>query len=199
MRKILLSLLLLLSTLAFSQVGIGTVTPHVGSVLDLTASDKGVLLPRVANTAAIAAPTNGLLVYDISASCLKSYENGAWSSCLSGDKSASVVVDCNTNAFVGSYNASVAMSASNKFSVTIRNNSFANASLTFATTDLVLSGVSGITVASVSPTTASLTSGQSQLVEYTLTGTPASTGTLTGTWTKSVLNCVKTVPVLLQL
>jgi uncharacterized protein (TIGR02145 family) len=39
---------------------------------------------------------------------------------------------------------------------------------------------------------ATLIAGASVVVTYPLTGTPASTGTLTGTWTKLSLNCVKT-------
>jgi hypothetical protein len=51
------------------KVGIGTVQPAASSVLDITATDKGVLLPRVALTSStdvvtIAAPANGLIVYN---------------------------------------------------------------------------------------------------------------------------------------
>ena len=60
---------------SFSQVGIGTTTPDASSVLDITATDKGVLIPRVSlanvtttmldgtNTAA-----TGLLIYNTNAS-----------------------------------------------------------------------------------------------------------------------------------
>lgn len=56
-------------------VGIGTVQPSASSVLDITAPDKGVLLPRVALTSAtdtttIASPANGLLVYNTGAAGL---------------------------------------------------------------------------------------------------------------------------------
>ena len=125
MKKIITALAIFASTIAFSQVGIGTTSPHSSSILDLTASDKAMLLPRVANTAAIPSPVNGMMIYDISSNCIKSYENGAWTSCLSNaPATASVVVDCDTNAFEGSYTNGIAMTASNKFSVTITNNSF---------------------------------------------------------------------------
>ena len=188
-------LLLLLNTIGFSQVGFGTATPHSGAVLDLTSSNKGLLLPRVANTAAVTSPTDGLMVYDLSNSCVKAYENGAWSSCLSSSSQA-VAVNCDVNGFEGIYTSGVALTASNKFSVTITNNTFSVTTISFAIADLVLSGVSGISVASVSPASATLNAGQSQLVTYTLSGTPGSVGTLTGTWAKLLsLNCVKTVSV----
>ena len=196
MKKIVTALTIFASSIAFSQVGIGTASPHSSSILDLTASDKAMLLPRVANTAAIPSPANGMMIYDISSNCIKSYENGAWTSCLSSaPATASVVVDCDTNAFEGSYTNGIAMTTSNKFSVTITNNSFVAATIAFQTSDLVLSGVAGISVASVSTASVTLNAGQSQLVEYTLSGTPSASGTLTGTWTKLALNCVKTVTV----
>ena len=196
MKKIVTALTIFASTFAFSQVGIGTTSPHSSSILDLTATNKAMLLPRVANTAAIPSPANGMMIYDISSNCIKSYENGAWTSCLSNaPATAPVVVDCNTNAFTGNYYKGSAMTASNKFSVTITNNSFTAATIAFQTSDLVLSGVTGISVASVSISSVTLNAGQSQLVEYILSGTSSASGTLTGTWTKLTLNCVKTVAV----
>lgn len=136
------------------------------------------------------------MIYDISSNCLKSYENGAWTSCLSSvPPTATVVVDCNSNAFTGSFIKDVSLTSSNKFSITVSNNSFTSITIAFQTSDLVLSGVSGITVASVSTPAITLNSGQSQLVEYTLSGTPTTTGTLSGIWTKLALNCEKTVAV----
>lgn len=55
----------------FSQIGIGTVTPNASSILDVTAADKGVLIPRVSLTGTgdittIANPIESLLVYNTS-------------------------------------------------------------------------------------------------------------------------------------
>ncbi|NML67906.1 hypothetical protein HHL22_22120 [Hymenobacter sp. RP-2-7] len=44
-------------------VGIGTTAPDASAALDIVSSSKGLLLPRVASTAAIANPAPGLLVY----------------------------------------------------------------------------------------------------------------------------------------
>jgi hypothetical protein len=54
---------------AFAQVGIGTTSPNASSVLDLDATDKGLLLPRVALSATtspspLAANVAGMVVYN---------------------------------------------------------------------------------------------------------------------------------------
>jgi len=48
------------------KVGIGTTSPHPSALLDLSSSDKGLLVPRLstAQRTAISAPATGLLVYD---------------------------------------------------------------------------------------------------------------------------------------
>ncbi len=66
----------------FAQVGIGTTSPEPSTILELKSEDKAFLLPRVASTSEITTPTNGMIIYDISANCIKGYENGAWSTCL---------------------------------------------------------------------------------------------------------------------
>ena len=72
MKKILLPLSILAVTFAYSQVGIGTSTPNTSSILELQASDKGLLLPRVALTdvalaAPLAAHVQGMVVYNTAA------------------------------------------------------------------------------------------------------------------------------------
>ncbi|MDO7873826.1 hypothetical protein Q5H93_03710 [Hymenobacter sp. ASUV-10] len=44
-------------------VGIGTTVPDVSAALDIVSSDKGLLLPRVADATSIATPATGLLVF----------------------------------------------------------------------------------------------------------------------------------------
>ena len=69
MKNNLLKILVLFPLAIFSQVGIGTTAPNASSILDVTAADKGVLVPRVAildlSTAVpVAAPIESLLVYN---------------------------------------------------------------------------------------------------------------------------------------
>ena len=68
------------SLTTFAQVGVGTTSPE--GVLDVVSSDSGIILTRVANTAAVTSPVNGMLIYDIADTCTKGYQNGAWSDCL---------------------------------------------------------------------------------------------------------------------
>jgi hypothetical protein len=61
--------LLFLSYMASAQTGIGTNTPNPSAKLEVAATDKGFLLPRMtaAQRAAIITPANGLLVYQTDA------------------------------------------------------------------------------------------------------------------------------------
>ena len=71
----------------YSQnVGIGTSAPASSSILDLTATDKGLLVPRIttAQRLSIAAPARGLLVYDTDVSCFFFFDVAWQSLCISG-------------------------------------------------------------------------------------------------------------------
>jgi hypothetical protein len=64
-----LGILLVDNEVLVAQVGIGTTTPHASAKLEIAASDKGFLPPRVALTgtddaATVASPATGLLVYN---------------------------------------------------------------------------------------------------------------------------------------
>ncbi|MEO7312810.1 MAG: hypothetical protein ABIX01_20670 [Chitinophagaceae bacterium] len=45
-------------------IGIGTSTPAASAALDVTSTNKGLLLPRLTDTSAVASPTAGLLIYN---------------------------------------------------------------------------------------------------------------------------------------
>lgn len=80
MKKLFLIFALVASSFSLSaQVGIGTTTPQ--GALDVVSSSSGFLFPRVANTAAVTTPINGMIVYDNSSNCIKGYQNNAWSGC----------------------------------------------------------------------------------------------------------------------
>jgi len=46
-----------------AQVGINTATPNTSAALDVTSTDKGLLIPRVASTGDVTAPTAGMMGY----------------------------------------------------------------------------------------------------------------------------------------
>jgi hypothetical protein len=60
---------------AQNNVGIGTLTPTASAILELSATDKGFLAPRLttAQRLAIPAPANGLMVYDLNLECYYFY------------------------------------------------------------------------------------------------------------------------------
>lgn len=70
---------LMTSTMAYSQVGIGIVTPNGSSILDIQSNDKGVLQPRLTTVErdAISTPANGLIVYNTTTATFN-YYNAGW-------------------------------------------------------------------------------------------------------------------------
>ena len=69
MKKVII-FILLVSVLSFkvnAQTGIGTTTPNASAKLDISSTDKGLLIPRMTSVqrGLISLPANGLLVYQI--------------------------------------------------------------------------------------------------------------------------------------
>ena len=205
---LLLSAVLLLSLLSQGQSKIGgTPGPADASAYlqlgNATGNTKGFLPPRVTKTQrdAIATPATGLMVYCtdcITSSgelgCLQTNDGTTtvpiWR-CIGAVAAPNVTANCNTAAFNGTYKSGVAFTAANTFTVTVTNNSFGSATIAFNITDLVLSGVTGVSVSAVNPATATLAAGAAQTVTYSLSGTPAGC-TMSGEWTKLSLSCTKT-------
>ena len=81
---IILSLTILSTQLVSAQnnVGIGTITPNSKSILELKATDKGFMAPRLTTTQMLAiAPTateSALLIYNIDSACYHFYNGVAW-------------------------------------------------------------------------------------------------------------------------
>jgi hypothetical protein len=63
-----------------AQIGIGTTTPNASSILDLTSTTQGLLLPRMTTTQinAIATPAAGLTVYNTTLALICFYNGTAW-------------------------------------------------------------------------------------------------------------------------
>ncbi|MGE8556346.1 MAG: hypothetical protein ACN6OB_20680 [Chryseobacterium jejuense] len=81
-KNVLLLISFSFSVLSFAQVGIKKDNPHLSSDLELGSNNKTLLLNRVPNTAAVANPVNGMMIYDQSEECVKAYQGGKWSKCL---------------------------------------------------------------------------------------------------------------------
>lgn len=70
----------LISSAMYSQIGIFTNSPDASSALDITSTDKGMLIPRMttANKLAITSPQEGLMVYDSEKNCISIYTYLSW-------------------------------------------------------------------------------------------------------------------------
>lgn len=189
------SLALILSNLSIAQIGIGTTTPSSSAVLDLTSTSKGLLFPRVPNTGAVAGAVSGLIIFDLSANCLKVYQNGTWSDCLGTTSIPGIVeISNDCSGFTGNYCPSALNGTT--YVITLTNIDFTAKTFLPKTTDLNLSGVTGLTVSAVSPNIETIINpGASLVVTYTISGTPASTGTLIGIFSRKILNCYSTIAV----
>lgn len=72
--------LFLLTVSTYAQVGIGTLGPDPSAMLDVVSTTKGMLTPRMtsAQRIAIAAPVNGLFVYDTTENAFYFYKGSTW-------------------------------------------------------------------------------------------------------------------------
>jgi hypothetical protein len=176
MKKFKLIIFLLTMSLGtFAQVGIGTISPVSGALLELKSTDKALLLSRVADApTAIAAPEDGMLVYDNSLNCFRSRENGVWTPCWNCCATPSTTLgtitalNCAGVVNTGTLTQAVAATAvSSDFSYTGGNGG------TFTGQAIASTGVTGLTATLVA---GNLATGAGT-VTYVISGTPASAGT----------------------
>lgn len=82
MRKFLPAIFCLFFALQLSaqNVGVGTTTPQVSAMLDVSSTDKGFLPPRMttAQRNGIANKTAGLMIYNTTTSCVEIYNGSSW-------------------------------------------------------------------------------------------------------------------------
>ncbi|MDN5203266.1 tail fiber domain-containing protein [Fulvivirgaceae bacterium BMA10] len=78
---LLFGFIILIYSPVFPQVGIGTENPNSSAVLDLSSTDKGLLVPRMtsAQRTGISSPATGLLVYDTDDNQFYYYDGSTWS------------------------------------------------------------------------------------------------------------------------
>ena len=88
MKLQLLTFMFLISFAGIAQVGIGTTMPDGSAALDVTATDKGFLMPRMTTTQkdAIVNPAEGLQVYDTTTKTVWVYDGTAWKQSEGGGK-----------------------------------------------------------------------------------------------------------------
>ena len=108
MKNILLALSFLAASIAaFSQSNIQQSTsinadgtaPAASAMLDVSATDKGMLVPRMttAQRTAIVSPATGLLVYDTNTNGFYFFNGTAWTAIGGGGGSSSSIMDADTD------------------------------------------------------------------------------------------------------
>ena len=101
-KKMTMGLALIVSSLTFGQVGIGTVTPHASAELELGSANKALFLNRVADPVTqISNPQPGMILYDTNKRCVRAYQGNPaqWSDCLIGGAGAATSLTCGSAAF----------------------------------------------------------------------------------------------------
>jgi hypothetical protein len=175
----------------FAQVGIGTIAPEPSAILELKATDKALLLTRIAGSAAIAATENGMIVYDTTLNCFRSYENGVWTPCwnccaaVSTASGTLTALNC-TAVTNGTLTHNVlANGVSSEYSYTGGNGGI------FLGQAISSTGVTGLTATLVGGNFAS----GSGSVTYVISGTPSIAGTANFAINLAGQNCVLTMAV----
>ncbi len=79
-----------------AQVGINTATPNTSAALDVTSTDKGLLIPRVASTGDVTAPTAGMMVYQTGSPAGFYFYGTTWT-LVSGDNLGNHTATTNLN------------------------------------------------------------------------------------------------------
>lgn len=184
---------MLTSVSTFAQVGIGTIAPVAGSLLELKATDKAMILTRVAGSNTITAPVDGMIVYDSSLNCFRSYENGIWTPCWNCCATPSTAVgtitalDCSGVVKTGTLTSGVVATAvSSNFSYTGGNGG------TFTGQAISSTGVTGLTATLIAGNLATGTG----TVTYVISGTPVSAGTASFALNIAGQNCTLTLTVI---
>ena len=138
-QKLFTIVVLMFSVLAHSQIGIGTVTPDSSSILDISSTTKGLLLPRMTTLQQtdLVNPAVGLMVYNISTNQIETNQGDGMGGALwagASTKGTTATVGTNTTQLA---TTEFVISNSNKF------NSINATSplLTTSTVDVVLSGM----------------------------------------------------------
>jgi len=104
MKNIFFTFLLLLSTISFSQVGIGTTSPDASSVLDITATDAGLLVPRLTTIQrdALSSPATGLLIFNTTTKSFQyNFGDGSSVDWYSLDAQSDTSSDTTSNVYFG--------------------------------------------------------------------------------------------------
>lgn len=71
-----------------AQIGIGTVNPSSNAVLDVNSANKGLMLPRLADTGSVSNPSAGLMIFNMQAKALAFHDGARWTNLGSNESTA---------------------------------------------------------------------------------------------------------------
>lgn len=178
MKKLILPFLVLFCSISLhAQVGIGIETPHASSILDVTSTSKGLLMPRMTTVQrdAIASPATGLFVFNTTTNNLNMFNGVIWYEfTTTATQGLVATIDTAGATTSGTLTAgSAASSVSTSFNYTGGNGK------PYPTQSYSSTGVTGLTA---TLTAGTMANGNGSL-SYTITGTPSGSGTATFTIT----------------
>lgn len=102
-----------------AQVGINTTTPDPSSILDVSSTDRGILLPRMTSTERdnIASPAEGLFIFNTDSTCFQYYKGTNWSECLGEAPTNSL--DCGSALGIGVFQTGNPLSSNNIITINV--------------------------------------------------------------------------------
>jgi len=152
------------------SVGIGTVNPNPSAILELSSTEKGFLLPRLtsAQRDAIVSPAEGLILFNTSTGRPNYYYSGNWYEWYGNIIGSIASLNCNLAVHTATLNEGAPASGVSSSVPYTQGNGGTHQGQTITST-----GVTGLTA--VTPA-GSFANGAGSLT-YTISGTPASSGT----------------------
>ncbi|HEV7781282.1 MAG TPA: hypothetical protein VGO58_08440 [Chitinophagaceae bacterium] len=84
-----------------AQVGIGTNSPSPNAILDMTSTDRGMMLPRINDTTNVLNPSAGLMIYNIAAARPAYHDGNRWNTFLDNSTSLAAAGDSITYTITG--------------------------------------------------------------------------------------------------
>ena len=178
MKKLILPFLVLFCSISLhAQVGIGIETPHASSILDVTSTSKGLLMPRMTTVErdAIASPATGLFVFNTTTNNLNMFNGVIWYE-FTTTATQGLVSSINT---AGATTSGTLTAGSAASSVTTSFTYAGGNGKPYPTQSYSSTGVTGLTA---TLTAGTMANGIGSL-SYTITGTPSGSGTATFTIT----------------
>ncbi len=174
-----------------SGVGIGTAAPDASAKVDISSSTQGFLPPRMTTVQrnAIASPAVGLTIYNTTVNCLQWWNGTVWyDGC--GNNAPPVAALSTINCAGATTTGTLTSGAAANGVSTAISYTGGNAG-TYSAQSVASTGVTGLTATLAAGT---LANGNGS-VTYTITGTPASSGTATFAITLGGQSCSFTVSV----